>query len=241
MPGHRPVPAARRTGRPRRNSHAHRSAECGLFGSNDNLNREAFELFGLGPATPLSWRVRPTHSGRNGGKHPDLETIAELLEFGGPVARSNPSQIREQRPALGERTEDFCKFLVKPHDGNRTSLFPGKGNVVVFPINVFRVQKGEVRLGSPDVPRQLIESFPFGIGFAVHHRSVFVQGNGPFLLECNLRPLALDDDRPPCFQNRRIEGEREGSARFNSFRRILGNLRNSDKIVCPICREERKY
>ena len=55
------------------------------------------------------------------------------------------------------------------------------------------------------MPGQLIKRLPFRILFTGNDGLMFLPGDGPFVLELNLRPLPLHNHRPR--QPRHVEGE----------------------------------
>jgi hypothetical protein len=143
----------------------------------------------------------------------DFETLATLLEFRGPVSRSNGAQIREQRTIGRKRAQHLSGLVVKAHQSNRAGLFPSEGKNVLLPVNVLRLQKRDVRLRSSQVPGQLVESLAFGIQLAGDNGLMLVPFDGALFFKLDGGPTFLGQDRPR--QPAHIEGEVVDAAKVN--------------------------
>src|SRR6476660_437312 len=79
---------------------------------------------------------------------------------------------------------------------NNSSFLPGIANNLILPIDIRSLEASDIRLRSPQVPRELVKGFPLGVLLPLQDPAVLLPGDSPFLLILHCRPLALGDKRP---------------------------------------------
>jgi len=75
-------------------------------------------------------------------------------------------------------------------------FLPGIGNGLVGPVNVVRLEVGNVGLRTAKMPAQFVEAAPLRVLFPFDDKLMFLAGDGALVLEANFRPEALGNERP---------------------------------------------
>lgn len=130
-------------------------------------------------------------------RHPlDVEPVAALSKFRGPVRRTHLAQIREQRPRRPEPAQDGFDFLAEMNERQAVGFPAGVADHAVGPVNVFRLQTGDVRLRAAQMPAQFVKVFALGVLLPLRDPLVFGERDGPFGFEGDFRPEPFGNERP---------------------------------------------
>ena len=148
--------------------------------------RVAARLGALRPRIPI--RVK--------GDALDAKSLTTLLELRGPVARANGLQIWEQRTSRVQATQNRLDVRTEMYHGEASGFLPGVGDCLVWPVNVFRLQIGDVGLRTAEMPAQFVEAPSLRVLFPFDDELMFVAGNSALLLEAHFRPEAFRNERP---------------------------------------------
>ncbi|MFZ0826134.1 MAG: hypothetical protein WAO02_01800 [Verrucomicrobiia bacterium] len=98
---------------------------------------------------------------------------------------SFPGQIVEEAGNLGSKMD--------VHHGPR--FHAKKADGLLFPIHVLGSQPGDVRLGTAEMPEQLVIHMPFGIALTGQNFLMFWTGDGSLFPKFDFRPEPLRDNR----------------------------------------------
>ena len=80
--------------------------------------------------------------------------------------------------------------------GQAAGFLPGIGDGLVGPVNVFRLEIGDVGLRTAEMPAQFVETAPLRVLFPLDDELMFFAGDGAFVLEAHFRPEAFGNERP---------------------------------------------
>ena len=133
----------------------------------------------------------------------NAQTLAALFEFRRAICRSNRAEIWKQR-TLCRQTFQYGRALGAELDQRRFNvrvfqtieLFSVVANCPIAPIDVLRLEIGNVRLRSAQKPRELVKCLSFRIFFAGDDLLMFGQFDSSLLLVFDLRPKFFRQDRP---------------------------------------------
>ena len=122
--------------------------------------------------------------------------LAPLLEFRGAVATANGLQVGEQQPCRRQPAQHCLDFITKMNHRQTAGFLAGVGNGSVGPVNVFRLEIGDVGLRTAEMPAQFVKAASLRVLFPINDELMFFAGNGALLLEAHFRPEALWNERP---------------------------------------------
>lgn len=80
--------------------------------------------------------------------------------------------------------------------GQTTGFLPVVSNGLVGPVNVLRLEIGDVGLRTAEMPAQFVEPAPFRVLFPPNDELMFFAGDGASFLEAHFRPETLGNNRP---------------------------------------------
>lgn len=142
------------------------------------------------PGVPVGMQADPV----------DSQAGAPLAKLSRAIGASHGDQVREERTRLGKPGEDLLHLGSEPDLRGLLPapprLHPEETDHPGAPVDVLRVEMGEVGLGGAQVPRQLVERLALGVPLPLHDLGVFLPGDRPLLLEPYGGPLALGHQRP---------------------------------------------
>jgi hypothetical protein len=125
----------------------------------------------------------------------DAKTLTTLLELRGTIARANRLQIRKQISRCVQAAQNGLDVLAEVNHRKTASFLTGVGNCLVGPVNVFRLEIGDVGLRTAKMPAQFVEAAPLRVLFALYDELMFFAGNGALVLEAHFRPEAFRNER----------------------------------------------
>ncbi len=130
----------------------------------------------------------------------DAEAAATPAEFIGAVAEESAAEIRKQRSSFGQCVENVSNTQAELDLGRGQVLAPFRlhadvGDGVAGPIHVLGVEVGQLALGGPEIPGELVKRLPLRVALALHDAAVLFPRDGP--------PFLVPDDRPLPFGNQR--------------------------------------
>ena len=107
----------------------------------------------------------------------NAKSEAALLELRGAVAGAHGCKVGEQMADSGKCNQDRFHSFSKPNLGRLlippARLHPEKADHPVGPIDILGLEVGEIRLGSPQVPGQLVKGFAFRVRLPIHDSPMF--------------------------------------------------------------------
>jgi hypothetical protein len=93
----------------------------------------------------------------------DAQSIASLLEFRGAVATANGLQVGKQRAGCRHLPQDGLNVRAKMNHGKTAGFLPGVSDGLVRPVNVLRLEIGDVGLRTAEMPAQFVEPAPLRV------------------------------------------------------------------------------
>ena len=155
-------------------------------------------LLGLAPRVAcLPCALRPRVSVIMQSHAFDLQSLAALLELGRAICRPDGPQIREQGPGSGQGTKDGRAFVAK-RDERRLDVglvkrceFPAViANRPVIPIGVLGFEICNIRLGTTQIPAELVKCAALGVALTGDDLVVLFARDCPLLLEFDRGPAS---------------------------------------------------
>ena len=108
----------------------------------------------------------------------DAKPFASLLEFRGAVATANGLQIGKQRAGCRHLPQDGFDVRAKMNHGQTAGFLPGVGDGLVGPVNVLRLEIGDVGLRTAEMPAQFVEAAPLRVLLPLDDELMFLAGDG---------------------------------------------------------------
>ena len=96
--------------------------------------------------------LRPSVAVRMKGDACDAESFAALLEFRGAVTTADGLEIREQWAFSRKTTQNHFDVGAKMNHRETAGFLPGVGDGLVAPINILRLEMGNVALRTAEMP-----------------------------------------------------------------------------------------
>jgi len=126
----------------------------------------------------------------------DAQSITSLFEFRGAVATANGLHIGKQRAGCRHLPQEGFNVRAKMNHDQTAGFLPRVGDGLVGPVNVLRLEIGDVGLRTAKMPAQFVEPAPLRVLFPPNDELMFFAGDGASFLEAHFRPEALGNNRP---------------------------------------------
>src|SRR5438552_2307364 len=126
----------------------------------------------------------------------DAQPHAALVEFGGAIAGANRRQVGKQSAGHRETAQNRLNALAKVNHGEAAGFPPGVSDCLIRPVNVVRLETGNVALRSAKIPAQLIIAAPLRIFLPLNDQSMFLSRDSASRLKSHLRPETFGNKRP---------------------------------------------
>src|SRR5208337_4905856 len=126
----------------------------------------------------------------------DSQPQTTLVKLRGAVATANGLQVGKQRAGCWHLPQDGFNFRAKMNHGQTAGFLPVVSDGLVGPVNVLRLEIGDVSLRTAEMPAQVVEAAPLRVLFPLNDELMFFAGDGASFLEAHFRPEALGNDRP---------------------------------------------
>ena len=126
----------------------------------------------------------------------DAKPFAPLLEFRGTIATADGLQIRKQWTLRRQPAQHGFDVRAKMNHGQTAGFLPRIGDGLVGPVNVLRLEIGDVGLRTAEMPAQFVETAPLRVFLPPDDELMFITGDATFVLEAHFRPEALGNERP---------------------------------------------
>src|ERR1700722_4537669 len=126
----------------------------------------------------------------------DAKSLTTLLELRGAVTGANCLQIWKQWACRVQTAQNRLDVRAEMNHDQTARFLSGVSDCLVGPVNVFRLEIGNVGLRAAQMPAQFVEAAPLRVLFPLNDELMFVAGDGALVLVAHFRPEALRNERP---------------------------------------------
>jgi len=126
----------------------------------------------------------------------DSQAKTALVKLRGAVAAANGVKVGEQRAGCRHLPQEGFNVRSKMNHGKTAGFLPVVSDGLVGPVNVLRLEIGDVRLRTAEMPAQFVEAAPLRVLFPPDDELMFFAGDGTPFLEAHFWPETLGNDRP---------------------------------------------
>src|SRR5438105_4368845 len=95
-----------------------------------------------------------------------------------------------------QATEDPLNLRAEMNHGQASGFSSSVSDRLIGPVNVFRLEVGNVALRTAKMPAQFVEIAPLRVFLLLDDEKVFLDGDGAFGPKAHLRPKPFRNDRP---------------------------------------------
>ena len=126
----------------------------------------------------------------------DSQPHTALVKLRGAVATTDGLQIGKQPAGCRHLPQNGFNVRAKMNHGQTAGFLPRVGDGLVGPVNVLRLEIGDVGLRTAEMPAQFVKTATLRVLLAFNDELMFLKRDGALGLKFDFRPKPLGNERP---------------------------------------------